>query len=328
MVPEEITTFEPPAPEDVPTTRLTAPPVPFPDTPVWRSTNPEFPWLDTPVLSCIMPDTPADSTLADVTRRVPEPELALVPVKRDTEPPTAADEVLPAATSTPPALLEPAPTSKLMSPPVDKLERPVNREIPPVLPAAELPDSNNTAPETPVDSTFVDRSAIDPVPLLALEPETRATLPPTAAEEVRPAESITPPPLPLAPVPTTNPTDPAVPLIAAAVETRTCPVFPFADEPVSNSTEPDTPDDSAFAENNPITPEPELALVPETTETEPPKAADVVLPATRMILPAVPFSAEPTEMLTEPVALLLLFPVCKTIAPELPRPPFPETMLT
>jgi len=87
-----------------PTTSDMEPAAPLVALPVLRNRMLEFPDTLPPVAIVKLPDSPADSTNADAITTLPEPLDKLEPDTMETLPPTAADEVLPAARKMSPAV--------------------------------------------------------------------------------------------------------------------------------------------------------------------------------------------------------------------------------
>lgn len=86
---------------------------------------PEDPELVVPVEKWIDPLTPAVPALAEPMLIAPLVEEMPVPDRIETNPPVAAELLPPATTTSPPSLLELAPTDKMMDPAVPDAAEPV-----------------------------------------------------------------------------------------------------------------------------------------------------------------------------------------------------------
>jgi len=139
-----------------------------------NNTAPLLPDDGTPELSVMEPDTPHDTTFADATTIEPDPALVLAPLHNRTDPPvTAAVVVMPPADTkiSPPAALEPDPTSTLMEPPRPPVAVPDCNDNQPLLPALVVPLLNNTDPDAPHDTAHIVDTVIEPDAELILVPE-------------------------------------------------------------------------------------------------------------------------------------------------------------
>jgi hypothetical protein len=129
----------------------------------------------------------------------PDPELTLLPVLMDTNPPTVPilDEPEDSATllATPES---PLPATILMLPLRPPVEEPVPNDSQPLLPDFDEPLLMDIAPDTPRDSTFAVCINTDPEPELELLPLNMVIEPPVPLPSAAPPDAVISPPLPAA----------------------------------------------------------------------------------------------------------------------------------
>jgi hypothetical protein len=305
----------------------------------------------------MLPLTPDDAALADVSVTEPLAELLLEPLPITTLAPTPFVDMPPADnTSAPPTAPDVVlPTKTLMEPPLPLDELPVVNAIQPLFApgAAALPPVlSNSVPDTPVVDASADASTTLPDPELLLSPLKMRTEPPTFVVECAPAVRDTAPPPLVVPVdpppatnsaaaapdddaPTTTLTAPATPLVTAPLVISSQPLFPLLLAPELSSTVPDAP---ALA-TGVVTitePDPELVLEPDTSTTASPtlfdtgdvptyvnELADAVVDAvpgaiSTSVPPDAPESLRPTMTLMAPARPLVTEPVLSTMDPAVP----------
>lgn len=136
----------------------------------------------------------------------------------------------------------------------------------------------------PAEDTDPELRTIEPEPELKEDPENNEILPPTLEEDVEPAEKNKPPPEAEVLGPTIRLTEPARPLEDEPVVKERRPEFPDTEEPELTLTLPEAPTDRTAALPIVRLPLPELLLVPERTETEPPNP-DAELPPSKDAFP-------------------------------------------
>ena len=84
-----------------------------------------------------------------------------------------------------------------MEPPRPPVELPVNNDIQPLFPDADVPLLRTIAPEAPLDNTFDEDTPTTPDPLLTLDPLHALSEPPTPVPSADPLLNDINPPTPL-----------------------------------------------------------------------------------------------------------------------------------
>jgi hypothetical protein len=172
----------------------------------------------------------------------PDVPEVVAPVNTATEPVAPLVVLAPVPSSTSPDFAVVEPDAMLIEPLAPPVANPEATTTAPDKAAAVVPVLNKSAPVTPVDAAFADRTHKSPLPA-ELEPDDTVTDPPVVADApmLPPDDRMRCPPTPDALVPTTTLMAPAEPPVAAPTVTTTLPEAPFVVLPVLSAIEPDTP---------------------------------------------------------------------------------------